>query len=104
MVVRQLASANFNKKRWGHIFGGAAFLAALIPLYAPHHLLDTDMTGMVGDVVTRVPLGLCLFCAFATSKDVVKPWWALLSIPLAFPKTLGFVLTMFAWTFRGFAP
>jgi hypothetical protein len=62
------------------------------------------MTGMAGGIALRVPLALCLLCAFATSKNGAKPWWALLSIPVAFPEALGFVLAIVAWTIRGFAP
>lgn len=103
--MKRWLPADATENRLGQMCGGAAFLAALLPMYMPYRFLGFDMTGVAGSVAARLPLVACLLCAFAVKQgESGKPWWALLSIPLAFPNAIGYGLAFLAWTINGFAP
>ena len=105
MVVQKLDKGSPAQDRLSLLLGGAAFLAALIPLHMPYQIFGQDMTGTAGSIVGRIPWAACLICSLCLHKgDAARPWWVLLSIPIAFPKGLALAFAYVAWSIGGFAP
>lgn len=105
MVVRKVDMSGTAQNRLSLLLGGAAFLAALIPMHMPYRMFGLDMTGTAGAIVERIPWAACLLGSLCLHRGrAARPWWALLSAPLAFPKALALTLAYVAWSIGGFAP
>jgi len=103
MVVPIAGTGGRPRNRLSLFLGGAAFLAALLPMHMPYQILGQDMTGAAGAVVARLPWAACVFVSLCRHKgDAARPWWVLLSAPIAFPEALALAITYVAWTFGGF--
>ena len=105
MGVQQVEREGIAQNRLSLLLGGAAFLAALIPMHMTYLMLGLDMTGTAGAIVGRIPWAACLLGSLCLHRGgAARPWWALLSMPIAFPKILALTIAYVAWSIGGFAP
>lgn len=105
MVVQTVNVVYGLRNRLSLLFAGSAFLAALIPMHMPYQVFGLDMTGTTGAVVARIPWAVCVLAALLLHKGgTIRPWWVMLSAPLAFPNVLALAIASVAWSIGGFAP
>jgi len=104
MVVQAVDVGGSPRNTVRLFLGGAAFLAALIPMHMPYQVLGLDMTGTAGAIVARLPWAMCVLVSLCMPRGgAARPWWVILSAPLAFPKALALAIAYIAWTIGGLA-
>jgi len=103
MVVQAVGVGESTRNTVCLFLGGAAFLAALIPMRMPYQVFGLDMTGTAGAIVARTPWAMCVLVSLCMPRGgAARPWWVILSAPLAFPKVLALAIAYIVWSIGGF--